>query len=208
MEDPDRAAGVKWRDVEAKVIGLPSLANLCIDRVMPEPITAAVILGALALGAVHGIGEEASRTLFGVVKHPSPSASQKSDALGAPVRGKPIGAILADWRSNSQAPTHPLYIVLGGCLKYDPARKKLGMKEYQSTEPVRGIVHLTRVLAEVAPALVVDAACDYEMEVRQPGQPLDVLLVGAGDTNRMSGEVLQLLQKGTLPTFGWLGSGV
>lgn len=83
----------------------------------------------------------------------------------------------------------PLYIISGGSVKYDPVRRSLLMKEYQSTDPVTGIVQLTRSLDRSNPDALTGAICDYEGLIRDgTNDKFDAVIVEAADTNRVARE--------------------
>jgi hypothetical protein len=101
----------------------------------------------------------------------------------------PLQTVLADWQTAPGPSSPPLFVVVGGSNKYDPDRKLLGLKEYQSTEPITGIVRVSRALSEVMRNRFIDAICDYSPNIRPAAQDIDLILVGAADTNRVTKEI-------------------
>jgi hypothetical protein len=100
-----------------------------------------------------------------------------------------IQHVLDSWKSRHSSIRRDVYIVVGGSEKYDAQRKALGLKEYQSTAPVTGVVRVSLALAQ-AGAPLVDAICDYELPLRSANvESIDLIVVGAGDTNRVSKEI-------------------
>jgi hypothetical protein len=122
-----------------------------------------------------------------------PQTSPAAAETAGPASPIALASVLEDWRDRTVGPgAIPVYVVVGGSLKYDPERARLGLKEYQSTEPVTGVVRVARALSRAMAARFVDAVCDYSPILRTAERELDLVIVGGGDTNRVSKELFRL----------------
>jgi hypothetical protein len=114
---------------------------------------------------------------------------QRAGDLSASLTPAKIGSILDAWRNKIDPERRGLFIVMGGAEKYDDKRMRLGLKEYQSTAPVTGVVRLAVALAQTGAPLM-DAVCDYHDRLGSPGaKGIDLVLVGGPDTNRIVREL-------------------
>jgi hypothetical protein len=171
------------------------LTNIATDGVTAIPV-AGVFVSILAKQAVtpdwqkavHRFAVDAARRIA-ELENRHPEAGH--DGAESPVAAVPISlaTVLGDWRNGVAVPdTVPLYLVVGGSRKYDPERGRLGLKEYQSTEPVTGVVRVARALSRVMSTRFVDAICDYSPILQTRERTLDLIVVGGGDTNRITKE--------------------
>ena len=164
-----------------------------------DPIT--WVVAAVCTGAFGRMGEwmvDGARRTFPEDGSSASDASGRSP-FGGLSRGKSLSSVIADL-PDAHRSRPPLYIVLGGCDKYDPKRVLDGrMKEYQSTDPVTGVVRLSRVLDHNIGPRFLDAVCDYStvFEDRDRSDMI-LLLVGGGDTNRRTAEIFSAAT-GSLP---------
>lgn len=97
--------------------------------------------------------------------------------------------VLQNWKTSTEAHPVPIAIVVGGSDKYDPSRRSLGLKEYQSTEPIVGVVRVARALSDIVGPRFIDATVDYASTFRSTEGEIDVVVVGGGDTNRVTKEI-------------------
>jgi hypothetical protein len=114
-------------------------------------------------------------------------SSHKSSRILTPIA---IKEVLQAWKTPADDKIIPLFIVVGGSSKYDSSRKLQGLKD-QSTEPVVGVVRVARSLSNTKGSRFIDAVCDYSYVLYSINGPIDIILVGAGDTNRITKDIFQ-----------------
>jgi len=96
----------------------------------------------------------------------------------------PLAELIGIWRSPENK--LPIFIAVGGARKYDSSglRTRWGMKEYQSTQPVTGVVEMALALHLQRPDLFKGAYPDYDAALKsKEARTCDLIVVGGGDTN-------------------------